>query len=229
MQHASSLAVLVNTKPREAKTFQQYVKDNPDCLPILLEQMCISLNTLDNTLSDATSAIQNLTEQVSELQSGRKRQNLTKDDISHYFMENKSFLDNLVFDGCIRLKDTLEELTEEGETNIDILVELEVALKSEPQFTGASVHRATLLTGIKQAFQHIGYQTRLKKSKSKELIQALIVQYISQATTKPRKNIPVKYILAHSGLTKEQLYSLIEELDYEKIQVNRIAHICKKP
>lgn len=228
MKYANSLAQLVNTKPRQAKTFQQYLDDNPEALPLLLEQMCLVMNNLDMNVTSNNIALEKVTEQLNEMRLAKKTHTLTKEDVCHYLMQNFNLLDRLIFDGKIILKTSGNELSEEDPEGLDTLIGLELTLKTEPQFVNSIIHRNVLLTGIKQAFQHNGYLSRIKEDKEKQTIKSLIVEFIAQSTTRPRKNIPLKYLVLNSGLTSETVLQYCDELGYEKVQVNKVAHVKKR-
>jgi hypothetical protein len=228
MKYANSLAQLVNTKPRQAKTFQQYLDDNPEALPLLLEQMCLVMNNLDMNVTSNNIALEKVTEQLNEMKLARKTHTLTKEDVCHYLMQNFNLLDKLVFDGKIILKTSGNELSEEDSEGLDILIGLELILKTEAQFVNSIIHRNVLLTGIKQAFQHNGYLSRIKEDKEKQTIKSLIIEFIAQSTTRPRKNIPLKYLVVNSGLDREIVLQYCDELGYEKTQVNKVLHVKKR-
>jgi hypothetical protein len=228
MKYANSLAQLVNTKPRQAKTFQQYLDDNPEALPLLLEQMCLVMNNLDMNVTSNNIALEKVTEQLNEMRLSRKTHTLTKEDVCHYLMKNFYLLEKLVFDGKITLKTSGNELSEEDSEGLDILIGLELTLKTEPQFINSIIHRNVLLTGIKQAFQHNGYLSRIKEDKDKQTVKSLIIEFIAQSTTRPRKNIPLKYLVLNSGLNNETVLQYCDELGYEKTQVNKVAHVRKR-
>ena len=228
MKYANSLAQLVNTKPRQAKTFQQYLDDNPDALPLLLEQMCLVMNSLDINVTSNNIALEKVTEQLNEIKLSRKTHTLTKEDVCHYLMQNFYLLEKLIFDSKINLKTSGNELSEEDPEGLDILIGLELTLKTEPQFVNSIIHRNVLLTGIKQAFQHNGYLSRIKEDREKQIIKSLIVDFIAQSTTRPRKNIPLKYLVVNSSYSNEIVLQYCNELGYEKTQVNKVAHVKKR-
>jgi hypothetical protein len=228
MKYANSLAQLVNTKPREAKTFQQYLEENPEALPLLLEQMCLTMNNLDMNVTSNNIALERLTEQINEMNITKKVHTLTKENVCHYLMQNFNLLDKLVYDGKIIVQSTGNELSDEDVEGLDILIGLELILKSLPQYVNSIVNRNVLLTGIKQAFQHKEYLSRIKEDNSKKVVQTLIVEFVNQSTTKPRKNIPLKYLIMNSGFSRELVLQYCDELGYENTQVNRVAHVRKR-
>jgi hypothetical protein len=228
MKYANSLAQLVNTKPREAKTFQQFLEENPEALPLLLEQMCLTMNNLDMNVTSNNIALERLTEQINEMNITKKVHTLTKENVCHYLMQNFNLLDKLVYDGKIIVQSTGNELSDEDVEGLDILIGLELILKSLPQYVNSIVNRNVLLTGIKQAFQHKEYLSRIKEDNSKKVVQTLIVEFVSQSTTKPRKNIPLKYLVVNSGFSRELVLQYCDELGYENTQVNRVAHVRKR-
>jgi hypothetical protein len=228
MKYANSLAQLVNTKPREAKTFQQYLEENPEALPLLLEQMCLTMNNLDMNVTSNNIALERLTEQINEMNITKKVHTLTKENVCHYLMQNFNLLDKLVYDGKIIVQSTGKELSDEDVEGLDILIGLELILKSLPQYVNSIVNRNVLLTGIKQAFQHKEYLSRIKEDSSKKVVQTLIVEFVNQSTTKPRKNIPLKYLVVNSGFSRELVLQYCDELGYENTQVNRVAHVRKR-
>jgi hypothetical protein len=228
MKYANSLAQLVNTKPREAKTFQQYLEENPEALPLLLEQMCLTMNNLDMNVTSNNIALERLTEQINEMNITKKVHTLTKENVCHYLMQNFNLLDKLVYDGKIIVQSTGNELSDEDVEGLDILIGLELILKSLPQYVNSIVNRNVLLTGIKQAFQHKEYLSRIKEDNSKKVVQTLIVEFVNQSTTKPRKNIPLKYLVVNSGFSRELVLQYCDELGYENTQVNRVAHVRKR-
>ena len=228
MKYANSLAQLVNTKPREAKTFQQYLEDNPDALPLLLEQMCLVMNNLDMNVTSNNIALERVTEQLNEMKLTRKTHTLTKEDVCHYLMQNFILLDSLRFDGKIVLKTSGNELSEEDPEGLDVLIGLELTLKSEPQFVNSIIHRNVLFTGIKQAFQHKDYLSRIQEDKAKQCVRVLILDFINQSTTRPRKNIPLKYLVVNSGIDKESVIKYCDELGYEQTKVNKVDHVKKR-
>jgi hypothetical protein len=228
MKYANSLAQLVNTKPREAKTFQQYLEENPEALPLLLEQMCLTMNNLDMNVTSNNIALERLTEQINEMNITKKVHTLTKENVCHYLMQNFNLLDKLIYDGKIIVQSTGNELSDEDVEGLDILIGLELILKSLPQYVNSIVNRNVLLTGIKQAFQHKEYLSRIKEDNSKKVVQTLIVEFVNQSTTKPRKNIPLKYLIMNSGFSRELVLQYCDELGYENTQVNRVAHVRKR-
>jgi hypothetical protein len=228
MKYANSLAQLVNTKPREAKTFQQYLEENPEALPLLLEQMCLTMNNLDMNVTSNNIALERLTEQINEMNITKKVHTLTKENVCHYLMQNFNLLDKLVYNGKIIVQSTGNELSDEDVEGLDILIGLELILKSLPQYVNSIVNRNVLLTGIKQAFQHKEYLSRIKEDNSKKVVHTLIVEFVNQSTTKPRKNIPLKYLVVNSGFSRELVLQYCDELGYENTQVNRVAHVRKR-
>ena len=228
MKYANSLAQLVNTKPREAKTFQQFLEENPEALPLLLEQMCLTMNNLDMNVTSNNIALERLTEQINEMNITKKVHTLTKENVCHYLMQNFNLLDKLVYNGKIIVQSTGNELSDEDVEGLDILIGLELILKSLPQYVNSIVNRNVLLTGIKQAFQHKEYLSRIKEDNSKKVVHTLIVEFVNQSTTKPRKNIPLKYLVVNSGFSRELVLQYCDELGYENTQVNRVAHVRKR-
>jgi hypothetical protein len=68
----------------------------------------------------------------------------------------------------------------------------------------------------------------VQEKSEKQAIESLITSFLGGATTKPRKNIPLKYLVVNSGFSRELVLQYCDELGYENTQVNRVAHVRKR-